>query len=92
MHRRTAGVIFISISILLYGIRILSAAIMGSSNTAWYNTKFKEMLEFIGNGPIIVCWMAFSVGIVYLFWAEFESLKTYFNKNINAIKENWKEI
>ncbi|GKU79193.1 hypothetical protein [Paenibacillus sp. L3-i20] len=86
MQRRTVGVILISISAFVYGIRYLSAAIFGSNVTSWNNDLFNSMLDYVGNGPIFVSWIALIFGIIYLISAEFDSL---IKKSAKNIKDSW---
>ncbi|MCR2805772.1 hypothetical protein [Paenibacillus soyae] len=86
MQRRTVGVILLCISAFLYGVRYLSAAIFGSGVSSWDSQLFNAMLEYVGDGPLIMSWIALIAGIGYLFFAEFE---TFLVKNVKEIKENW---
>ncbi len=89
MQRRTAGVIFICISAFLYGIRYLSAAIFGSNISSWDISLFRIMLHSVGNGPVILSWLALITGVGYLIFAEFESTIT---RNMKDIKDNWNDF
>lgn len=89
MHRRTVGVILLCISAFLYGVRYLSAAIFGSGVSSWNSQLFNAMLEYVGDGPLIMSWIALIAGIGYLIFAEFE---TFIVKNIKEIKDNWNDF
>ncbi|MCM3626156.1 hypothetical protein M3194_02090 [Paenibacillus glycanilyticus] len=86
MQRRTVGVILLCISAFLYGIRYLSAAIFGSGVTSWNRQLFDEMLESVGNGPLIMSLIALIAGVGYLIFAEVE---ISIAKDIKKIKDNW---
>ncbi|OAB36671.1 hypothetical protein PMSD_10095 [Paenibacillus macquariensis subsp. defensor] len=86
MNRRAAGMIFISIGAFLYGIRYISAAIFGSNASSWNEYLFQAMLDYVGNGPLILSVLSFIIGIIYLIISEFgESLKA----NMAQVKSNW---
>lgn len=76
MNRRATGAILLGISAFIYGLRLLSAAIMGSDNLGWHSSKYNQMLDHIGNDPVVVCWMTLIAGIAYLIWAEIDSIRT----------------
>ena len=86
MHRRIVGVILLCISAFLYGVRYLAAAIFGSNVTTWNSELFKDMLDYVGSGPLVLSWIALIAGLGYLFWTEFEAVIV---KNIKDIKNNW---
>lgn len=88
MQRRTVGVILIGISAFLYGVRYVSAAIFGSNVTSWNRELFQSMLEHVGNGPLILSWIALIAGIGYLISAEF---KTSIADHVKLLKDNWNE-
>lgn len=89
MHRRTVGVILLCIAAFLYGVRYISAAIIGSGFPSWNSQLFKEMLNDVGNGPVIMSWIALIAGIGYLIMAEFEFSMA---KDIKKIKDNWNKL
>ncbi|KIL36308.1 hypothetical protein SD71_08545 [Cohnella kolymensis] len=89
MQRRTVGMLFICIAAFLYGVRYITAAIFGSNVSSWDSSLFKAMLNYIGNGPLILSVLSLIAGILYLIVAEFgESLKGSFEQ----IKRNWNEF
>ncbi|WP_211344386.1 hypothetical protein [Paenibacillus lentus] len=90
MHRRTTGMLLIMIAALLYGTRYLAAAIYGSSSPVWSTDHFNDMLNYIGNGPIIFSTIALLLGITYLLVAELEG--TSMRKQIEQIKSSWNEF
>ncbi|WNS45830.1 hypothetical protein [Paenibacillus sp. MMS20-IR301] len=59
MSRRTSGMIFITISALLYAIRYISEL-------------FNNMLTYVGEEPRKLSKAALWVGIAFLVWAEVE--------------------
>lgn len=89
MQRRTVGMMFICIAAFLYGVRYIAAAIFGSNVSSWSSPLFKEMLNYVGKGPVIFSVLSLIVGILYLIVSEFgESIKGSFKQ----IKNNWNEF
>ncbi|CAM4478922.1 hypothetical protein PATA110616_20785 [Paenibacillus tarimensis] len=64
MNKRSAGIALLCIA----------AAIIGSGLTSWNQELFETMLDTVGNGPLVLSWIAFIMGVIYLALAEFESL------------------
>jgi len=89
MQRRTVGVVLLCISAFLYGVRYISAAIFGSGVPSWNSQLFKEMLDYVGNGPLIMSLIALIAGIGYLIFAELKFESTTITKEIKRIKDNW---
>jgi hypothetical protein len=89
MQRRTVGVVFICIAAFLYGARYISAAIYGSNTLSWNRYLFKEMLNYVGTGPLVLSILSLIVGAIYLIISEFgESLRG----GIKQIESNWNEF
>lgn len=82
--------LLIMISTLLYSTRYLAAAIYGSSSSSWSSDHFSDMLNYIGNVPIILSTISLLLGISYLLVAELEG--TSMRKQIEQIKSNWNEF
>lgn len=72
MSRRVVGIGLIVISVFLYGIRYLSAALLGSSMPNWSQSTFQSLLHTVGYGPSKLSVIALIVGILYLIWAEID--------------------
>ncbi|SDW43925.1 hypothetical protein [Paenibacillus sp. CF384] len=89
MNRRSVGIILICIAAFLYGIWYVTAAIFGSNVTSWNSDLFDAMLDYVGNGPLVMSRFAFIAGICYLVAAEFERP---LSKLMNQIKTNWREF
>ncbi len=89
MQRRTAGVVFIGFAVALYGIRYLSAAIYGSNAQSWGGYLFRDLLNAVGRGPLVLSILSLAVGVVYLLYAEFgDSMKGATGR----IRDNWREF
>jgi len=86
MSKRATGIVFICIAAFLYGVRYLSAAIFGSNLPSWNKQMFQEMLESVGNGPLVLSVIALVIGVVYLLFAEFGTDMSM------KIKENWNAV
>ena len=74
MSRRTAGVMLLFVAALLYSTRYLAAAIFGSGISSWSTQLFTAMLQNVGPGLLIWSRLALITGLVYLLWAEVESI------------------
>lgn len=72
MSKRSAGVILISISAFLFGIRYISAAIFGSNVSSWDEMLFSNMLSYVGSAPLRLSVCSLILGVIYLVWAEIE--------------------
>lgn len=72
MSRRVTGTIFISIAAFLYGIRYVSAALLGSGSFDGTEEMFNVLLTSVGTKLIFFSKLSLIVGIVYLIWAEIE--------------------
>ncbi len=75
MSKRAAGVVFIFVAAFLYAVRILAAAIYGSNMVSWSAENFMALLQYVGNGPIILAVIALVVGVSYLIWAEVDAAR-----------------
>jgi hypothetical protein len=64
----------LAVAALLYSTRYLAAAIFGSGISSWDADLFRAMLEYVGKGPVTWSLAALVAGIVYLVWAEVETL------------------
>ncbi|MCQ6563755.1 hypothetical protein [Paenibacillus mendelii] len=90
MNKRTTGVVFICIAAFLYGIRYLSAAIFASNVSSWNANLFRDMLGYVGKGPLILSILSLVVGIIYILIAEFgQSMKGASSPLTDKIRENW---
>lgn len=74
MPRRITGALLIATSAILYVSRYLTAAIYSSSFPGWSRDMFQNMLEYVGQGPVIWSVVALVSGIIYLLWAEVEEV------------------
>lgn len=72
MSKRTSGIVLILISAFLYGIRYLSAAILGSNAQGWSEEFFNALLSYVGDEIIFYTAVALILGVVYLVWSEVE--------------------
>lgn len=70
MSRRTTGVVFCFIAALLYATRYLAAAIFGSGVSSWDAELFRAMLQYVGDGPVVLTILALTIGVAYLVWDE----------------------
>ena len=77
MSRRTTGVMFLFVAALLYSTRYLAAAIFGSGISSWSSQLFNAMLLNVGPGFLTWSRIAFVAGLVYLVWAEVESIRIH---------------
>ncbi|WP_335870951.1 hypothetical protein [Bacillus sp. 2205SS5-2] len=75
MSRRGVGISFIAIASFLISSKYISAAIFGSSLQNWNEGLFNAMLEYVGNTLSNLSVIALIAGILYLFIAEFESIR-----------------
>ena len=91
MNQRSAGIILLCVSAFMYGVRYLSASIYMSNSTFWNEDMFKSSLNYVGNGPLYISWIAFAVGVIYLIKAEFGSSVMKFIKDIKDINDKWNE-
>jgi len=103
MSRRAAGMVFISIAAFLYGVKYLSAAIFGSSAPSWNEDLFEGLLDYVGNGPIVLSVISLLIGIIYLIFAEIEDKRIASGQSGNQtgeeregvmkqIKDNWNRV
>lgn len=77
MSRRITGTVLLLISALLYAARYLSAAIYGSSIPSdWSADIFDAMLQYVGQGLVTWSLVALIAGVVYLIWAEVDTIWT----------------
>jgi len=72
MNKRGAGVSFCFIAAFLFSVRYISAAIFGSGISSWSSELFNNMLNYIGDTPLILSVISLVTGIVYLVLAEKE--------------------
>jgi hypothetical protein len=66
MSRRSTGTIFIFTSAFLYGIRYLSAALLGSESFNGTEEMFNVLLTSVGTRLVFLSTLTLIVGIVYL--------------------------
>ncbi|WP_223067914.1 hypothetical protein [Paenibacillus caui] len=88
MNKRATGMMFIGIAAFLYGIRYLAAAIFSSNITSWSTELFHTMLDYIGNGPLVLACISLAIGVIYLLIAEFG---THMQRQMDRVKQNWNE-
>ena len=72
MNKRGTGVAFLAIAALLFSVRYISAAIIGSGITSWSGELFNAMLGFIGFPLYIWSIIALILGLAYIGWGEYE--------------------
>jgi len=75
MNRRGTGVVFISISALLFATRYISAAIFSVGLNTWNMELFQNMLDYTGNNLLIFSIIALVMGVIYLILGEVLSFK-----------------
>jgi len=75
MSRRTTGTLLLAISALLYAARYLSAAIFSAGLKGWSAELYQSMLQYVGKDLLIWSVIALFAGIIYLSWAEVETLR-----------------
>ena len=63
----------LAIAAFLYAARYIAAAIFGSGVLSWDRELFQALLQYVGNGPLVLGVIAAVLGIVYLVWAELEA-------------------
>jgi hypothetical protein len=75
MSRRTTGTILLGIAATLFVARYLVAAIFGTGMMGWSAENFRALLQYVG--PELTHWSlaALVIGVLYLLWAEVESMK-----------------
>lgn len=78
MTRRSAGMIFLIISTILFCMRYIVAAIygVGKLTSEYSNHSFELFLSYVGVLPIILSIIALILGIFYIIWAEFDKKTT----------------
>ncbi|MFB4329279.1 hypothetical protein [Paenibacillus sp. CR_12] len=89
MNHKAMGMIFICISVFLYAVRYLAAAIFGSNLTSWSKEMFDSMLTYVGKGPLVLSWICLIVGILCFLGP---SIGKWNSEDLNKIKKNWKEF
>lgn len=82
MNNKMMGMIFICISAFLYGIRYLTAAIIGIYNPR----SFEDLLSEWGKGPWIFSIISFILGILCFI---IPLLHKWHENDLNKIKKNW---
>ncbi len=70
MGRRSTGLGFCAIAAFLFAARYVSAAIYGSNNNSQSTDLFNHLLQYVGNGLLVVSIISLIVGIVYLVLGE----------------------
>ncbi|MEC0257357.1 hypothetical protein [Paenibacillus lautus] len=85
MNHKTMGIIFICISAFLYGIRYITAAIVG----IYSPRTFEDLLSEIGKGPWIVSIISLIIGILCII---VPIIRKWLKDDLNKIKHNWEEI
>ena len=84
MHNRTLGAVFIGISVVLFGIRYLTAAIITINSQVYI--LFDEALQDVGKAPVIL-------SIISLVYHVYGSVFVqWYKKDLNRIESNWKEL
>ena len=86
MSRRTAGVLLLFISSLMYSTRYIAAAIFGSSVSSWDAELFNAMLQYVGKELVTWSIIALVAGLAYLTWSEVDAI--WNNKNPTNITTN----
>lgn len=70
MSRRGAGMVLVWVAAFLFGVRYISASILGSESENWDQGLFVAMLGHTGSGLLVAGGAALAVGIIYIIWAE----------------------
>lgn len=70
MSRRGAGIILVWVAAFLFGVRYISASILGSESESWDQGFFAAMLGHTGSGLLVAGGVALAAGIIYIIWAE----------------------
>lgn len=76
MNRRGAGMMFISISALLFSVKYISAAIYGSGSISWDEDLFQALLSYSGSSLHFLSMVSLVIGFLYIGWAEIEAIKS----------------
>lgn len=85
MNNKAIGIIFICISAFLYGIRYLTAAIVGI-----YSPRiFEDLLSEFGKGPLIFSIISLILGILCII---VPIIRKWLEDDVNKIKHNWEEL
>jgi ABC-type molybdate transport system permease subunit len=85
MNNKAIGIIFICISAFLYGIRYLTAAIVGI-----YSPRiFEDLLSEFGKGPLIFSIISLIIGILCII---VPIIRKWLEDDVNKIKHNWEEL
>lgn len=98
MHRRTAGIVLISLAVVLFCTRYIAAAIWAQHMQSWSRELYKQVLNAMGGGLVTASWLALIAGIAYLAVAEFVDVPRRNrgkderrNSIIKQIKDNWQQ-
>ncbi|WP_404338180.1 hypothetical protein [Planococcus rifietoensis] len=71
MGHRGAGLIFITLSTILFCTRYIAAAIFGSNTEVWDADLFQYLLTYVDGGTLFnLSIISLIIGIVYLVMAE----------------------
>jgi hypothetical protein len=85
MNNKAIGIIFICISAFLYGIRYLTAAIVGI-----YSPRiFEDLLSEFGKGPLIFSIISLIIGILCII---VPIIRKWLEDDMNKIKHNREEL
>ncbi|OOC64301.1 hypothetical protein BBD40_11865 [Paenibacillus ihbetae] len=87
MHNRTLGAVFIGISVVLFGIRYLTAAIITINSQVYIH--FDEALQDVGKAPVILSIISLAIGLYHVYGSVFVQ---WYKKDLNRIESNWKEL
>ncbi|ANY75335.1 hypothetical protein BBD41_23695 [Paenibacillus ihbetae] len=87
MHNRTLGAVFIGISVVLFGIRNLTAAIITINSQVYIH--FDEALQDVGKAPVILSIISLAIGLFHVYGPIFVQ---WFKKDLDRIESNWKEF
>lgn len=85
MNNKAMGIIFICISAFLYGIRYLTAAIVG----IYSPRMFEDLLSEFGKGPLIFSIISLIIGILCFI---VPIIRKWLEDDLNKIKHNWEEL
>lgn len=76
MGHRGTGLIFITLSTILFCTRYIAAAIYGSSTESWDANLFQYLLTYVDDGTLFnLSIISLVIGIIYLVIAEISLAK-----------------
>ncbi len=82
------GIVLVCLSVFLYSVRYIVAAIYASNTETWSKELFASMLEYVGSGPLRFSWITLVVGLFFVFFSDFKKRVLH---EFKKIRENLKK-